>query len=228
MVKDDRSYTKQLVDNIMELPNAAIILNEVSIKLEEERKKRAKFYNDITEQEKAEFINGEIIIHSPVKMEHNDATGSLYKLISVFNDKNKLGYVGYEKIMISLTRNDYEPDICFFDKSKSVKFKKGQSLFPAPDLIVEVLSKSTTKNDRGIKFEDYQAHQVLEYWIIDPLKSMVEQYRLNTKGTYELILKAKKGTLESKAIKGFTIPIESIFDENINLETLEKILNTSA
>ena len=101
-------------------------------------------------------------------------------------------------------------------------------MFPAPNLIVEVLSKSTTKNDRGIKFEDYQAHQVLEYWIIDPLKSMVEQYRLDTKGIYELILKAKKGTLESKAIKGFTIPIESIFDENINLETLEKILNTSA
>jgi len=46
-------------------------------------------------------------------MEHNDATGSLYKLISVYNNKHKLGYVGYEKNMISLTRKDYEPDVFF-------------------------------------------------------------------------------------------------------------------
>ena len=37
----------------------------------EEQQKRERFYDEITEQQKAEFINGEIIVHSPVKIEHN-------------------------------------------------------------------------------------------------------------------------------------------------------------
>ena len=127
--------------------------------------------------------------------------------------------------MISLSRNDYEPDLCFFDKSKSKAFKKRQSLFPAPDLVIEVLSKGTAKNDKGIKYEDYQAHNVLEYWMIDPVNEVVEQYRLNKKGKYELILKANKGIIECKAIKGFKISLESIFDEEKNLEELERLLS---
>ncbi len=215
---------KKLINNILSMPDAAIIVNEIAVKLEEERKKREKFYNDITESEKAEFINGEIIIHSSVKKEHNDATSLLHGLIGIYVSKNKLGYVGIEKIMISLSRNDYEPDICFFDKSKSDKFKPEQSLFPSPDLVVEVLSKGTSKNDQGVKFEDYQAHNILEYWIIDPVKKIIEQYRLSENGSYELILKAGSGIIESKAIKGFSIPIEAIFDEDKNLEAVENLL----
>ncbi len=217
---------KELVQSILSLPNAPIILNEVRDRLAEEKKKREKFYNDITEYEKAEFINGEIIIHSPVKKEHNDVSGGLYQLISAYVKKHKLGYVGYEKIMISLSRNDYEPDLCYFNKSKSAAFKKGQSLFPAPDLIVEVLSKGTASNDRGIKFKDYQAHGVLEYWMIDPVKEIIEQFRLNKKGEYELVLKASSGEIVSKAIKGFKIPIAAMFDEDTNLEVLMAILTS--
>ena len=72
--------------------------------------------------------------------------------------------------MISLTRNDYEPDICYFNKEKSQHFTDDQLLFPAPDLVVEVLSKSTEQTDRTIKFKDYENHNVLEYWIIHPIE----------------------------------------------------------
>jgi len=215
---------KQLIDNILSLPNAPKILDEINIKLSEEQKKREKFYEEITEQEKAEFINGEVIIHSPVMKEHNDSASSLHRLISLFTLKFKLGYVGFDKVMITLTRNDYEPDICFFSSKKSKNFKKGQCLFPAPDLVVEVLSKSTAKNDRKLKFKDYEAHEILEYWIIDPNKEVLEQYRLNKKKAYELILKSKDGRVESKAIKGFKIDIESIFDDEENLKEVEKIV----
>ncbi|MEY4539280.1 MAG: hypothetical protein RLZZ306_1037, partial [Bacteroidota bacterium] len=36
--------------------------------------------------------------------------------MSIYSDIHQLGFVGIEKIMITLTRNDYEPDICFFKK----------------------------------------------------------------------------------------------------------------
>lgn len=217
--------SQELVQNLLSRPNAPIILSEVEEKLAEERKKRAAFYDEVTDEQKAEFINGEIIIHSPVKKEHNDVSGRLHNLLNVYVKKNKLGYVGIEKVMISLSRNDYEPDLCFFSKEKSQKFKKGQSLFPSPDLVVEILSKGTAKNDRGIKFDDYQAHRVKEYWIIDPMTKTVEQYRLGSKSnTYELILKASQGTIECKPITGFIIPIEAIFDDARNLEVLTNML----
>jgi len=215
---------KHIIKKILEHPNAPTLVKEANALLAAEQKRRQQFYEDITDAEKVEFINGEIIVHSPVMKEHNDANSNLHNLIYNYVRKNKLGYVGIEKVMITLERNDYEPDTCFFDKEKAKNFKKGQSLFPAPDLIVEILSKGTKKNDRGIKFTDYQANGIREYVLIDPKSETVELYRLDAKGKYELILKSSEGTLHSKVIKGFSIDIEAIFDEDKNLKELSRIL----
>lgn len=137
--------------------------------------------------------------------------------------KTKLGFVGHEKMMIQLTRNDYEPDICFFLEEKSRDFKPDQMLFPAPDFVVEVTLPSTEKTDRTIKFEDYESHGVREYWIIDPEKEFVEQYVLSD-DKYQLQLKSSNGFISSQVIKGFEIPIRAIFDEELLNETMMKLL----
>jgi Uma2 family endonuclease len=191
--------------------------------LEEEQRRRQHFYADIDDDIKAEFINGEIIIHSPVKKEHTDAVGALYKLLDVFVKLAKLGYVGYEKVLTALSRNDYEPDIVFFNAEKAAHFKKGHWKYPAPDLVVEVLSDGTASRDRGIKFRDYAAHGVQEYWIIDPADETVEQYFL-TNGDYALHLKAGRGPIESRVVQGFVVDIRAIFEEDANMEALRKIL----
>ena len=216
---------KDLIDQLLRHPRAATLVKEANLLLKEEKERRLQFYNDITDEEKVEFINGEIIVHSPVKKEHNDVNSLLFRLLSTYVSKYKLGYVGIEKIMIALERNDYEPDLCFFTQKKAKSFKKGQSLFPAPDFIVEVLSKGTAKNDRGIKFQDYEANEISEYLIIDPVQQIVELYRLNRKKEYELILKSGEGTLKSSIIKGFAIPIAAMFEETKNLETLTTLLS---
>lgn len=218
------SQEKTMVEQIMTMPSATRIATQLSEQLAAEHERRNQFYNDISEYEKAEFINGEVIIHSPVRKEHNDVTGALFSLIKLYVQKNNLGYVGYEKLMIALTRNDYEPDLCYFNAEKASDFHPGQTLFPAPDLAVEVLSKSTASNDRGIKFQDYQDHGIQEYWLIDADEQCIEQYRLDEQGKYQLILKAKAGMITCSAIEGFSIPIEAIFDEQKNLEALQKLL----
>lgn len=128
--------------------------------------------------------------------------------------------------MISLTRNDYEPDVCFFGNDKAKNFTPTQTQFPAPDLVVEVLSESTEKNDRQIKFQDYAAHSVTEYWIVDAKKKIVEQYFLQSE-EYELLLKAKDGEIESVVLPDFKIPIRAIFDETENLKALTKLVSGS-
>jgi Uma2 family endonuclease len=202
-----------------ELPKYIQKLTEV---FNTEQERRTAFYNLISEDDKAEFINGKAIFHSPVRKKHNDASGNLQTLLSVYVLKNKLGKIYIEKLMIELTRNSYEPDLCFFEKKRVKDFDEEQMIFPAPDFIVEILSKSTEKNDRGIKFTDYAQHGIKEYWIIDPTKKTVEQYFLNH-GVYELNIKNHEGEIESKVIRGFRIPIKAIFYEEDNLNALQHI-----
>jgi Uma2 family endonuclease len=215
---------QELLDEIMSLPSAPAIVEQARHALEAERQRREQFYNEISEYEKAEFINGEVVIHSPVKKEHNDASGNLYALLHAYVHKHNLGYLGIEKIMITLSRNDYEPDICFFGRETAQHFTEGQSFFPAPDLVVEVLSRKTAANDRGVKFEDYRAHGVLEYWLVDPLARLVEQYRLDAEHQYELILKSGNGPIRCQAIPGFEIRMEAIFDAAVNVAELARVL----
>ncbi len=133
------------------------------------------------------------------------------------------GFVGYEKMLVSLTRNDYEPEICYWTEDKSKNFKPDQMQFPAPDLVVEVLSTGTEKIDRGIKFEDYAAHGVEEYWIIDPKKQVIEQY-INEDQGYGLKHKAQKEeVVYCQVIKGFNIPAIALFDKEENLKVLKNL-----
>ncbi len=215
--------SNRLISEILKEPDAYFLLQEAHIALDNEKARRIAFYNDITEQEKVEFINGEIIIHSPVMKRHNSATVLLSRLMSIYGDIHQLGFVGIEKIMITLTRNDYEPDICFFRKEKSENFIEKQTLFPAPDFIIEILSEGTKKRDRGVKFQDYQAHHIEEYWIIDPDHQTIEQYHLEEDG-YELILKSSEGNIKSFVMTDFQIPIQSVFDEESNIMTLKKLM----
>ena len=54
-----------------------------------------------------------------------------------------------------------------------------------PDLVVEVLSPSTAKNDRFNKKALYEKYAVKEYWIVDPYSRTVEVYHL-VEGKFEL------------------------------------------
>jgi len=204
----------KLIDKILELPEAPILVNKLNELLAEEKKKRIDFYENISEIYKSEFINGSVIVHSPVVIEHNEVNGNLYKIVDTYVVDNDLGFVGIEKILIKLTRNDYEPDLCFFKKKKSAKFKAGQKFFPEPDLVIEILSKGTEKRDRGIKYQDYEKHQVQEYWIVNPQEKFIEQYHLK-KGKYEMVLKTNTGEIKSFAVKGLKIPIKTIFDKKL-------------
>ncbi len=177
---------------------------------------RRKFFYKTSGEEKAEFINGEIVVHGPVQLIHNNILASLSQVIIEYVHHNKLGLVGYEKLMIRLTRNDYEPDLCFFPNEKANGFTPDQKLFPVPEWIAEVLSESTQNNDRRIKMEDYAAHGVKEYWLVEPQKQLVEQYYLKF-GSFFLHRIYNEGeVLRSAVFDGLQLPIDAIFNEDAN------------
>ena len=54
-----------------------------------------------------------------------------------------------------------------------------------PDLVVEILSRSTMKNDISIKKYIYERNGVKEYWIVNHWIKAIEVYHL-VEGKYEL------------------------------------------
>lgn len=211
-----------LLRKVLATPSLPNFITTLQQKWEEEQVARHAFYNWVTPSMKAEFIEGEVIMHSPVIKKHNVITKLLLKLMDTYVEIHDLGFVGVEKIMTRFTRNDYEPDLCFFKKEKSDLFKDEQTIFPVPDMVVEILSRATEARDRGVKFLDYAQHGVTEYWIIDTQLEEVEQYILDED---EFLLKGKyrKGNIESTTITGFKIPIKAIFYTKENLKALRAL-----
>ena len=211
------------VEEILHSPRLPEILEELHKAWLNEKALRRKFYEDITPEHKWEFINGEVIMHSPALNRHLIATQNIFTLLDVYARVNSCGIVRIEKALCVFPRNDYEPDVVFFGLAKAALIEANTLKFPAPDLIVEVLSPSTTKRDRGIKFVDYAAHGVGEYWIVDTVKETVELYRLQGH-EYPPAKAQKEGILASRVIAGLEMEVRAVFDEAANLRALREML----
>jgi Uma2 family endonuclease len=212
------------IEDLKHAPNLPLVVDELLEFLNDEKERRQHFLENLHDETKAEFIEGEIILNSPVKRKHYLAVGNLFHLLNVYVGLHNLGEVASEKVLIHLTRNDFEPDIVFFNVTQVEMFDKNTMLHPAPSFVVEVLSSSTEKRDRGVKFEDYANHKVQEYWIINPDTEEVEQYILSKNDSYALQLKSSVDIIKSAAIQGFNIPIKAIFNKAENLAALKKIM----
>lgn len=207
---------------IVKSPDMPQLLSALQEIWKDEQKRRLAFYDWVTPDIKAEFIDGEIVVHSPVKKKHNIISGAVYALLNTFVIKYQLGFVGIEKIMTRFIRNDYEPDVVFFGNEKAAAFQDDLTIFPVPDFIVEVLSDSTEERDRGVKFRDYALHGVAEYWIIDPETETVEQYFL-VEEEYVLNAALTRGDIACRVIDGFKIPVRAIFNQEEQLKFLNAI-----
>ena len=200
-----------IIDLVLEQSDAQDIAVSILKKLEDEKKKRTEFYNLIHEDISAEFIHGEIVFHSPARYSHLEVSANVFSILRSYVKNKQLGTVLIEKAMISLGRNDFEPDIVYFSNQKSNSFTEDQKLFPAPDIAVEILSSSTEKNDRGVKFKEYALHDIAEYWIIDPEKKTFEQYILEGK-SYMLNSKVtNKGIILCNVLQGLEITVGDLW-----------------
>ena len=89
-----------VLQQLKDSPDAILIINQFNQHLEAETKKRQAFYDLIHEDCKAEFINGEIIMHSPVKRKHWLISSRVSKFLMNYVDDHNLGEIGVEKVMI--------------------------------------------------------------------------------------------------------------------------------
>ena len=76
-----------------------------------------------------------------------------------------------------------QPDICVIcDPAKLDE----QGCNGAPDWIIEIVSKGSSKNDAQIKHALYAESGVAEYWLVFPYEAIIEQFVLDEQGRYQL------------------------------------------
>ena len=214
-----------VLEEILLSPQLPAHFETIRQTLEAERARRERFYEEMTEDQKTEFINGEVIVHSPAKIRHSVAVANVVFLLEGYVRRHRLGKVLFEKVLVVMPRNDYEPDVLFYGVEKAGGFEPDLMKCPPPDFIAEVLSPSTTRIDRTVKFVDYAANGVAEYWIIDPVLQSVEQYvlqgdRYAPAGTF-----SGEQDISSSRITGFVIPAAAIFNEDRAFEVLREFVN---
>jgi NADH:ubiquinone oxidoreductase subunit C len=112
-----------VLKDILESPRLHDYVNELQQYLLEEDSKRKAFYQNMRDDEKVEFINGEVVYHSPAKYKHTQLVENIASVLTRFVRKNNLGQVLREKALVKLRRNDFEPDVCFFRKEISDAFE---------------------------------------------------------------------------------------------------------
>ncbi|MCL1949354.1 MAG: Uma2 family endonuclease [Turicibacter sp.] len=130
----------------------------------------------IEERYRNEMLNGKIISMSPRStVNHNLVSGNLYgifrnflrgNLCTVFPDGTKIFLSDKDRVV---------PDMAVICNPSIIQM---DGIHGAPNLVVEVLSPSTAKNDRGYKMELYAKSGIAEYWIVDPLNHFLEIYLL--------------------------------------------------
>jgi len=91
------------------------------------------------------------------------------------------------------------------------KIKNGKSLLGAPDLAIEILSPSSIKHDKILKFRKYKLAGVREYWIVDPDSKTVDVHILE-EGHLGIQYYDNTEKIPVHVLDGFEIDLNEIFE----------------
>lgn len=109
-------------------------------------------------------------------------------------------------------KNVVEPDLAIVcDKSKLDK----SGYNGAPTLVIEIVSKSSTKRDNMLKRNKYEQAGVKEYWIITPDTETIVSYILNEQGNYnkpDMYVMGEDKEIVSKSFDELVIKLEDVFE----------------
>ncbi|MBI3493437.1 MAG: Uma2 family endonuclease [Acidobacteria bacterium] len=107
--------------------------------------------------------------------------------------------------------NVLQPDIAFFQASRRHYVSLDKVTRVPPDIVVEVISPSTVRNDLGRKKATFARFGVPEYWLLDPRAERMERHSL-ANGAYERTLSvAPPESFRSGVLDGFECAVLSLF-----------------
>jgi len=129
------------------------------------------------DEPRCELVDGEIYLMASPSTKHQDILGNLvWKFREHLHGKKCRAFADLD-VRLTWNKTDdtiFRPDLLVVcDPSKiGESYIKG-----APDLVIEILSPSTSKHDITTKFVKYRQAAVKELWIVDPALQTVMVYK---------------------------------------------------
>jgi len=159
-----------------------------------------------------ELVHGEVHLTPSPTTKHQIILARLYASLDVYLLKNPLGRLLFAPLDVRLSADTaLQPDLIFVATAHAAIIQEDY-IRGTPDLVVEILSPSTTAHDRATKLPLYAEAGVGEMWIIDPQAKTVEILKLQ--GNKYLVEAALAGSraLTSTCFPGWELPLADLFD----------------
>lgn len=168
-------------------------------------------YAALEGDERYELLDGELILVGSPNRDHQLVSVRLLTRMYSFVEEKDLGWVLDAPFDVLFTDTDVtQPDILFISRERE-HILTHANVQGAPDLIVEILSPSSSTRDWRNKRELYASHGVREYWIVDPTNRIVSILLLQD-GVLEIEqTHTEDETATSTVLDGFTVSLDSIF-----------------
>jgi len=160
---------------------------------------------------RSELIDGHIYMMADPTGRHQEVLSELNGQIWTFlRDKPcQVFFAPFSVRLFKYKNTAYEPDLVVIC-DPSIRRQRG--CVGAPDMIVEVLSRSTAKMDKVKKYNDYLQAGIKEYWIVDPDKDFIDAYRLMD-GRYVLRTYYKDDIAPVQVLPGCEIDLSLVFQD---------------
>ncbi len=143
-----------------------------------------------------EILEGELAVPPAPSTKHQTASVNLTGLLRQHVREKDLGKIFHAPVDLILESTSVlQPDLLFVSKARQ-SIITDRAIEGAPDLVVEILSPATSRNDRVTKAQIYARHKVPAYWIVDPDQETVEVYLLNA-DSYRLAVTLQGETAQS-------------------------------
>lgn len=161
-----------------------------------------------------EVIEGRHYINPASTPDHQSVSKYLQHFLFTQIELTGVGRVFNAPIDVQLGEYDIvQPDLVVILKPSKATVTRSR-IKGAPNLIMEILSPSTTKSDLTLKRRLYEQSGVSEYWIVDPAQRAVRQLMLRD-GTYHTVAGKKQG--RSLAIlPDIKIPLDTVWSKALD------------
>ena len=156
-----------------------------------------------------EIIEGEHFMSPSPSIYHQEIIRKLTIQLSRYVEKKSLGRIFVSPVDVVFHETDAcVPDLVFVSNENAAIIKE-ENIQGAPDLLIEILSPSSKKRDRELKYKRYAYYGVKEYWIVDPENQLVEIYDLTANELLKVVPKNQK--LSTPIFMGLNLELKTIF-----------------
>lgn len=171
-----------------------------------------QFLDWLDEDTLAEWEDGEVVMTSPASLRDQQIASFLVEVLSGFVRTYDLGRVVGAPFQMRLANSGREPDVLFVATAHVDRLRPTYLDGPA-DLVVEIISPESEGRDRGKKYYEYQDNGVSEYWLLDPVREVVEFYQLDAQNHYQVIPLDAGGVYHSRVLPGFWLDVAWLWQD---------------